>query len=374
MVIVPRSFQDLLEEATIPLERILLDPNNPRLIGLDDYAGVAESRAAEPEVQTRTLSRLNENRSFDQESLRASIEQSGLLPIDRVVVRPSGLRDEAGEGLFIVVEGNRRIAACKTLLAQHHVAEKNLSQAVLESIKNPTVLVLEEEEANRARLQQWVIQGVRHISGLKQWGAYQSAKTIEAMIDQLGYTEQEVAGALSISVQRVRRSMRVLSALSQMAESDDFAEFAGPSMYSYFDEVLKRPKVRQWLGWNEDLKQFDEDDNLQQFYSWITPDEELDGGRRIPVSENVRQLDSILGDAAALESMNTPGQTVDDASKIAAPTAGPNWIEPLERALSALNAMPIGDLEDLDPDAKDVIEKVVALAQKRLEQASAFSS
>lgn len=367
------DFSNQLREATIPLGRILLDPNNPRLIGLDDYAGVAEERAAEIEVQGRTLARLNDSRAFDQESLRASIEQSGLLPIDRVVVRPTSLKTPDGEELFIVVEGNRRIAACKTLLEQHRVAEKSLSPEVLATIENPTVLVLDEPEAEKARLQQWVIQGVRHISGLKQWGAYQSARTIEAMISQLGYSEQEVAGALSISVQRVRRSLRVLAGLRQMSESEDYGEYSGPSFYTYFDEVLKRPAVRQWLGWSDQTNQFEQDDNLQQFYSWITPDDELDGGRRIPVSENIRQLDAVLKDPAALDTLNTAGQTIDDASKVAAPTAGPNWVEPLERAVVALNTMPIGDLENLDPESRQVIEKVVELANKRLQQATSFS-
>ena len=368
------NFAKQLQEITLPLDQILLDPNNPRLIGLDDFAGVAESRTAEVEVQSRTLSRLNDNRNFDQESLRASIEQSGLLPIDRVVVRPAGLENKDGDALFVVVEGNRRIAACKTLMEQHRVAEKDLSAEVLDSISSPTVLLLDESEAEKARLQQWVIQGVRHISGLKQWGAYQSAKTIEAMIGQMGYTEQEVAGSLSISVQRVRRSIRVLAALRQMEESEDYGEFAGAHYYTYFDEVLKRPAVRQWLGWDEQAALFQEDDNLQSFYSWITPDDELDGGRRIPVSENVRQLDVILKDSAALSTLNTAGQTIDDAAKIAAPAAGPNWVEPLQRALAALNNVPIGDLENLDADSRQVIESVLALAQKRLTQADSFSS
>jgi hypothetical protein len=368
------DFADKLTEERIPLERILLDPNNPRLIGIDDYAGIVEERSAELDVQSRTLARLNAVRAIDQESLRASIEQSGLLPVDRVVVRPSGLVNEAGEPLFIVVEGNRRIAACKTLVAQHATAEKTLSPRVLDSISAPDVLVLQEVEAEEARLQQWVIQGVRHISGLKPWGAYQSAKAIEAMLEKLGYTEQEVAGALSISVQRVRRSMRVLSALEQMAESEDFSEYSGPSMYAYFDEVLKRPKVRNWLGWSEETSRFLEDDNIESFYSWITPDDELEnGGRRIPVAENVRSLDSILEDPAALNVLNTPGQTIDDASKVAAPTAGPNWIEPLRRAITALDAVPIGDLENLDADARLTIERIVELGEKRLNQADAFA-
>ncbi len=367
-MMVDTSFINRLTEQAVPLSLILLDPNNPRLLGLD-YAGVPESRAAEEEVQQRTLARLNDNRAIDQESLRASIEQSGLLPVDRVVVRPAGLKNDSQEDLFVVVEGNRRIAACKTLLSQHNIGEKTLRDDVKATIETPTVLVLQEGDADVARLHQWVIQGVRHISGLKPWGAYQAAKTIEAMLGKLGYSEQEVAGALSISIQRVRRSMRVLAGLRQMSESDDYGEYASAELYAYFDEVLKRPKVRQWLGWNNESMSFEEDDRLQRFYSWITPDDELSGGRRIPVAESVRKLDDVLNDEASLDLLDTPGSTVDDAVRVAMPTLSPNWTEPIERAVLALNAVPIGDLEDLSEENKTLIEKLIAVAQRRLAQA-----
>jgi hypothetical protein len=369
------EFADKLSEHSIPLRQILLDPNNPRLIGIDDYAGVVEERAAEADVQEHTLARLNSIRAFDQESLRASIEQSGLLPVDRVVVRPTGQNDADGNPLYIVVEGNRRMAACKTLLVQHLTGERTLSDRVKKSIEFPDVLVLDETQSEEARLEQWVIQGVRHISGLKPWGAYQSAKAIEAMLDRMGYSEKEVANALSISIDRVKRSKRVLSAIDQMAESEDFGSYAGPSMYTYFDEVLKRPKVRTWLGWKEDSSRFEEDDNLQSFYSWITPDDEMEnGGRRIPVSESVRSLDAVIADDAALAVLNTAGQTVDDALRVAAPTVGPNWIEPLKRAIKALDSVPIGDLENLAADDRQIMLDLLDLTRKRIDQADTFTA
>jgi hypothetical protein len=259
-------FVQRLSEIGVSLDAILLDPNNPRLIGLDGFEGVEERRIAEKSVQENALNKLNSYRAFDQESLRASIEKSGLLGVDRIVIRPIPEKDASGNPLFVVVEGNRRIAACKTLLLQHKSGEKTLADDILESLSNPRVLLLSEDEAEEARLDQWVIQGIRHISGIRPWGAYQAARTIEAMLSKLGYAESDVASALSISIQRVRRSMRVLSALQQMRESDDYSEYAGPEMYAYFDEALKRPAIRRWLGWSEDEKVFEEDERLQHFY------------------------------------------------------------------------------------------------------------
>lgn len=365
------DFVDRLSEMQIPLAQILLDPNNPRLIGLDGYTGVPETRINEPQVQERTLERLNSVRSIDQEALRASILQSGLLPVDRIVVRPI-ITDGTSNQIYVVVEGNRRIAACKTLVALHEAAEKTLTPRVLASISDPSVLVLAEDKTEEARLDQWVIQGVRHISGIKPWGAYQAAKTIEAMLDKLGYSESEVANTLSISIQRVRRSARVLAAIRQMAESDDYAEFATPETYAYFDELLKRPAIRNWLGWSNDSNSFENDERLEQVYTWMTPDDELDGRSRLPVAESVRKLDGVLEDPAALEVMNTPGRTVDDAAAAAAPNLAPDWTEPILRATKALDAVPIGDLENLSEENEGLIKALVELGQKRLDQASKF--
>ncbi|MFD9252079.1 hypothetical protein [Streptomyces bottropensis] len=365
-------FIDRVEEQSIPLSKILLDPNNPRLIGLDGYEGVPESRATEENVQINTLNKLNDHRAFDQESLRSSIEKSSLLPIDRIVVRP--VKGAGGEDLYILVEGNRRIAACKTLMQQHLNGEKTLDPHVFESIENPSVLVLAQPDAAEARLDQWVIQGIRHISGIRPWGAYQAAKTIEAMITKLGYAEGDVAGALSISVQRVRRSMRVLGALQQMSETEYYGEFAGPETYTYFDEALKRPAVRSWLGWSNDQMAFDEDEKLEQFYIWITPDDELDGRRRIPVAESIRKLDSVLKDSAALDVLNQPGNTIDDALRVVAPQTPPDWTEPLQRAIKALDTVPISDLENMTDDNFELISKLIDLAERRKMQATSFKA
>ena len=57
---------------------------------------------------------------------------------------------------------------------------------------------------------------------------------------------------------------------------------------------------------------------------------------------------------------------------MATPTAAPDWSEPLARALTALNAVPIGDLESLTEENQALIEKLVEIGQKRLQQAAAF--
>lgn len=362
------EFPERLQEQPLPISDIYLDPNNPRLATVSTEE-TPENRIAEAGVQTATLRRLNDGR-FDQEGLRASIRRSGLLPIDRIVVRPIEGDDEK----YVVVEGNRRIGAIKSLLRLYEDGDITVENRVLQTIESPSVLVLQGENAEEARLDQWLIQGVRHISGIRPWGGYQAARTIQTMIDKLNYSEREVADALNLSMQRVKRSMRVLAALEQMSEDDEFGEFAVPDLYSYFDEMIRRPTVRDWVRWDNDNYEFTDEERARDFFSWIAPDEDLDDQPRIPTSEGVRQLDDILGSDGALAVLSTPGNTLSDALVVAAPTPlEPEWRKPVERAIDALNAIPMGVLEELEDEDRDLIERVRNLAARRLEQADSLA-
>jgi hypothetical protein len=365
----PRFVEQLaLQELSI--EDILLDPNNPRLL-TGDRAPVPDRRIPEDEVQRRAAAAL-EDGPFDMSRMRSSVQRSGLLPVDRVVVRPL---DEA-EGKYVVVEGNRRIGAAKKVLELDHAAEITLADDVRESLRRPTVLVLENHDEQAARTDQWVIQGIRHISGIKPWGAYQVAKTIEAMTTDLGYTPEAAADALSIEIGRVRRALRVLSALRQMQEDEDFGDQAKPGAFGYFDEALRSVKVRTWLGWNQANGTFDNDENRAQFYAWITDDEQFEENpehRRIPSPDGVRKLNQILDSQDAVDLMNVPGARVDQVHSTLGLETEPEWRAPVKRALTALEAIPIGTLEELSEEDRVLIEELRDLSRRRLEQAAALA-
>jgi hypothetical protein len=362
------DFPERLKEHEIPIESINLDPNNPRLADLTTEV-TPEERIAEDGVQAATLRRLNEG-NFDMSGLRASIRRSGLLPLDRVVIRPL----QGQEGAYVVVEGNRRIGAIRTLLQLHEAGDVSLDAAILPGLKTPRVLVLEEGDPHRARLDQWVIQGVRHFSGIRDWGGYQGAETIRSMVNDMGYSEREVADALTLSIQRVRRSLRVISALEQMNEDEEFGEYATPDVYAYLDEVIRRLTVRNWVGWDDQQRIFTDEDKARRLYSWISPDEELNGERRIPQSADVRLLDPVLTNESALAILDTPGQNLNAALRVAGPPLESEWRMPVRGAVSALRAIPTSALEELDEEDRQLIESLRDIAIHRLQLADTLQA
>lgn len=115
-----------------------------------------------------------------------------------------------------------------------------------------------------------ILPGLRHVSGVKEWGAYQKAKAVHAL-RKTGMTAQEAAQSLELSTRAANTSYRCFLALEKMKSNEEYGEFAEPRMYSYFEEVQKRPAIRNWLNWNDDAEKFTNDDRLLEFYSWITP-------------------------------------------------------------------------------------------------------
>jgi hypothetical protein len=164
------EYARLLSPIAVQLDQLLLDPNNPRFSELGaGFAQVVETRFAEPEVQEAAYEKMRQD-TFDVRELRDTIKTLGFLPMDRIVVRAwSG-----GDGKYVAIEGNRRLTALRWLLELHREGKETLVADQLEQFTNLEALVLDAS----APLEQAsiVLPGLRHVSGIKEWGPYQKGK------------------------------------------------------------------------------------------------------------------------------------------------------------------------------------------------------
>jgi hypothetical protein len=71
---------------------------------------------------------------------------------------------------YVVIEGNRRLAAIKSLLEDHKNGEADLTEVVQASIREIPVLVIDEPELAKREHFARVLQGVRHLSSIRPWG------------------------------------------------------------------------------------------------------------------------------------------------------------------------------------------------------------
>jgi hypothetical protein len=293
------SISDFLAPIKVQLEELLLDPNNPRFAELgEEIDQVPESRFAEPKVQQSAFDKMKASK-FNVPELRDTIKELGFLPMDRLVVRPwRGNPD--GPKRYVVIEGNRRVSALKWLLELHESGKETFTDKQLGSFKEFEVLLLDDLLAPQTA--RWILPGLRHVSGIKEWGPYQKARMVFEL-RETGKTAQEVAQSLGLSTREANQLWRAYLALEQMGANEEYGEYAEPKLYSYFEEVFKRPNVREWLGWDDEQQKFINDKELREFYGWMKGEKDDDGelgNPKLPEARSIRDLSKVLDDGKAL--------------------------------------------------------------------------
>ncbi|MFT4177407.1 MAG: ParB N-terminal domain-containing protein [Luteolibacter sp.] len=287
-------YNDQLEEITVSVTDLYLDPNNPRFWSEQTRSSgdVADLKVPEDIHQTRAMERI---KSHGLEELRNSMLRNGFLPLDRIVVR-----ELAGcPGKYIVIEGNRRLAALKALreaIQLGTVSEEGITDEYLDNLFKRTdtieVLVYRGDETKDIA---WILQGIRHIGGIRDWMPAQQGKLVADQIDREGLSLTEAGQRFGLSAQAVGRRYRSYKALEQMRKDSEFQSQAENKYYSLFEEAIRQKEVKKWLGWSDQESRFTEPENLKQFYAWITPDEEHeDKLRRIHDPRQIQYLGKLL--------------------------------------------------------------------------------
>lgn len=330
-----------LTEQTIHIDDIYLDPNNPRFWSETRGRRTQDLRIPEERVQIKTLSEI---KRFGVQELRDSILRNGFLPLDRIVVREL----EGLPGRYVVVEGNRRLAALKSLrqeIDDNVVGESDLGEAYLEAIARSTdnINVLIYRGENEKDIS-WALQGIRHISGIRDWEPAQRARLVADKIDgdHLGF--KEAGQMFGLSARAVGRLYRGFKALEQMRQDEDFGGKTENEYFSLFDEAIKNNNVKKWLGWDDNERRFTREAELKQFYSWIVPNEDDDRERRrIDNPKEIKMLGDLLsGDhKSLLDAIDSHDIVIDDAHRRAIGLEdSPDWQSRLDQAARLIGDIP----------------------------------
>jgi hypothetical protein len=325
-----------LVDRQVSVEHLYLDPNNPRFADLGMSKRVPADKVTVESVQQSALAKMLEER-FEVDQLQESIEKVGFLSVDRMVV--VGLLEP---DCYMVIEGNRRLAAVKSLLGQIASGEVDVSEDVAPTLKAIPVVAIEGGTESDREEYARTLQGVRHIAGIKQWGAYQQAQAVGLMLDE-GLSSQDVRSALGLTAQRFNLLRSVYLSMRQMREDDEFAALAKPGLFSHFVEALNRPAIRDWVGWNKDAGVMENDDARRTFYKLIVGMEDEEGVTQEPKiidAKDFRLLPKIMEDPSYFEDfLANPTLPLQDAAKMfaAPPEPLPDWKSILKRDVSTLN-------------------------------------
>jgi len=365
---------DDLYPDTVPIQTMYLDPNNPRFWTEREGTLIADSKVPDDKVQERTNTIMEGNHGVNE--LKESILRNGFLPLDRIVVRPL----DGVDGSYVVVEGNRRLCALQKLrteIDEYLINEEGIDDAYLDRLKESTdnlnVLIYKGGDTHDIS---WLLQGIRHISGIKDWAPAQRARLVANQVNNRGLGFKEVGQAFGLTAHAVGRLYRAYNALCQMKDDEEFGGKAKNNYFSLFEEVIRKRTVRDWLHWDDNTQSFEHYENLHQFYSWIVPDEDHDEEpRRIDDPKEIKELDYLISgqhwdlmrriDAHELDIRQASAQAQDAAPDI-------DWRECIKRAAALLSDIPIEAVESEPVSFIEELEKLQESIGKKRRMAEAL--
>ena len=287
-----------LVPSNIKLSQIFLDPNNPRFVEEQSEITPYENYT-NTEVQSNTIRILE--RKFGLRNLQESIISNGYLPIDRIVIKE--IDHKKDEKIYLVLEGNRRVAAAKVVLEKILNTTIKVEKYIQDSLYNIPVLIYTGSDENAA----WTFQGLRHISGIKSWSAIQKAKLLVSKMEENNLSYTDAGKIFGISNYSAGQWARAYYAYLDALEVPDFKEDIDYRCFPYLQELFGRSDValREWLDWNDDEKRFLNEENFAEYLNWLYPkyddnneyDPETPGEwdkRRIPTAQDQRLISQTI--------------------------------------------------------------------------------
>jgi ParB-like nuclease family protein len=354
----------------LELDSLLLDPNNYRFLDLPQWKRRLANRFHEPGAQEATLKFMENTARYNLPELRDSILSNGYISLERIVVTPY----QHSDGKYIVVEGNRRVAALKTLLRDSIEGVLTLTDQQTESFSKIPVAILNPSE-NLQKFQR-IIMGIRHIAGPQEWGAYQQATLILQLLDEEGQDYNTISKHIGLSLNETRRRYRAIKALSVMQNDEVYSSAARPKHYRLFHELVSLPKVREFFSWDHDNACFKDIEKARVFFEFIEP-LEPERPTKINTYLDIRHIRDIIGNGTAESILLDFDRTLADALVIVTPQptqqTSAELMDIANRFLSAIDGAQIDCVASLSQDDVSTLEEIIDTVSSRIEQYNKLS-
>jgi ParB-like nuclease domain len=187
-------------------EKLQFDPTNPR------FGGIGRHKKQE-EIQV-----ILEHAPHFAHELVDSFLENGFIDYEPLVVRRAG-------DYYVVVEGNRRLAAVRHILANR--AEYEQKSTRIDDLLTIPVLIFPETTGPQEEKEQRVYLGVRHLFGFREWPAESKAQFLDSHIHTKTDLERTMR-ELNIKKAEIRRYLvpyrlrKEAKALWEPYKSQDF--------------------------------------------------------------------------------------------------------------------------------------------------------
>jgi hypothetical protein len=217
----------------IPIERLLFDAQNPRL---------AEFGLAEDASQFQVLQTLWKYMAIQE--IAMSIAHNGYFNHEPLFVEPTD------NNKFVVIEGNRRLAAVRLLLdAELRERLKATDLPTITTGRHHEILTLPVIVTTRKAA--WRYLGFKHVNGPATWGSYAKAQYIAFVRNTYGVPLEEIAaqiGDFNATVERMYRGLMIIEQ-AESARVFDRSDVAKIRFhFNYIYTGMDYPGIRSFLG------------------------------------------------------------------------------------------------------------------------------
>ena len=275
----------------IDINRLRFDPNNPRLPSRLNGANHAD-----------LLEWMLKDASIFE--LMYSIGEQGYFDGEPLLVARTEI-----EGEYLVVEGNRRLAALKLLQdpLQVNIRQTTLSKICEEAEYKPTTVPCIVYSVREEILDHL---GFRHVTGVKSWGPLAKARYLQDLsakyIDEPAKQKyQLLAKSIGSRSDYVKRMLAGLE-LYDIIEEEDYYDIEDLNevtlSFSLVTTALANSNIVDFLGLesSQDLGQLNlKRKNLKQLTEWIFKGD-AQGRTRLGESRNFRYLNKVVASPEAL--------------------------------------------------------------------------
>ncbi len=320
-----------LEHKYIPLNKLILDQNNPRIGLFKD--GSEKLDLDQDEIE---YSLMNKNpKAF--EKLKESIR------INEGIINPIWITS-LGEK-YLVVEGNTRTIIYKQL--NEDFPNKAEYQKVPSYVLPPRI---NEEKIEFIRLQ-------AHLRGVTPWDSYERARYLYLLWDKQGYSEKRLSSLTKLNPSEIKSAIKAF----QDMEEEYLPKYGKNSSevfkYSYFVEYEKDKKLQEIMRQNEL--------DLNNFCTWV-------GTGKIKRAQDVRELRDIMDNKTTREIFIRKGYdaAIEELS-ILKPHLTSSLFENIKKVVDSLEKLPGHEITEMrlghQPAKVKLIEDLQGASEEILE-------
>jgi hypothetical protein len=297
---VPQKKHELLSLKPVPIDQLLLDPENPRLDGI-----------AKSTNQIDLIRAMWKEMAVSEVAL--SIAENGYFEEEPLFVVPAPAAN--GKERYYVVEGNRRLTAVKLLVDADLRSRIKATDLPAITSKRRTELQELPVSVYKKREDLWEFFGFRHVNGPKEWDSLSKAAYIAKVRREYEKTLEEIARKIGDQHSTVERIYRGYMLLEQAEEMTAFARDDRIRNRFYFSHLYTAtgyPEVLDFLGTDRNKSLHENPvpkrclSQLEELMTWLFGSKERAKEPAVRTqAPDLRYLRSVIGNKQALAALRS---------------------------------------------------------------------